>query len=505
MPDLLLGVDIGTSGVKVGVLAPDGRLLGLGRAPHANDAPQPGWVECPTQRWWDGFLASLRQACDQAGVAPSDITAVGVSVLFPCIVPLGPDGRELYPAILYCDRRSMAQVEAIERAVPREEYEATIGNVLVPGTCAATSLAWLRDCQPEAYRRAKAFGFANTAFTARLTGQFCADPTMVALSGLVDIRDPWQWNTALAERLGLDADRLPRIAGPDEVVGTVTRQAAEETGLAEGTPVVCGCGDVPASALGCGAEEPGTVVYVAGSTDCVAAPKRAPTDDRRWVNSAYVPRGLWLPIGTATSSGVSIEWFLREFLGKEGSEGLRELTELAERAPLGSGGLLYLPYLQGERTPLWDPRARGAFFGLTSETGRAELARAVLEGTAFALRGIMDCLEEVLGASVEEIRAVGGGTRNPLWNQIKADVLRKRLAILEFQETSALGAALLAGLGAGLYRDFAEATAVARSCNSARPIEPDAGRAERYERLYRLFARLYPATREIAHALGPAN
>jgi len=502
MAELLLGLDIGTSGVKVGVVAPDGRLLGLGRAPHANDSPQPGWVECPTERWWNGVLVSLRQACDQAGVAPTDIAAVGVSVLFPCIVPLDERGRGLYPAILYCDRRSLAQVEAIERAVAREDYEATIGNVLVPGTCAATSIAWLRDCQPESYRRARVFGFANTAITARLTGEFCADPTMVALSGLVDIRDPWQWNTALCERLGLDADRLPRIAAANAVVGTVTRQAADQTGLREGTPVVCGCGDVPASAVGCGAEEPGTVIYVAGSTDCVAAPKASPTPDRRWVNSAYVPPGLWLPIGTATSSGVSIEWFVREFLQNEGTEGLRELTELAQGAPLGSGGLLYLPYLQGERTPLWDPKARGSFFGLTAETSRPDLARAVLEGTAFALRGIIDCLEEVLGTSVEEIRAVGGGTRNPLWNQIKADVLGKRLAVLEFQETSALGAALLAGMGAGIYEDFAQATALARSCNSARRVEPDPERAERYDQLYRFFTGLYPATRDIAHALG---
>jgi len=472
MAELLLGLDIGTSGVKVGVVAPDGRLLGLGRAPHANDSPQPGWVECPTERWWNGVLASLRQACEEAGVAPADIAAVGVSVLFPCIVPLDERGRDLYPAIrplpLHCAARRTRP-----RTLPRHPLLRPQEPRSGRGNRAGGPARGLRghDRQRPRSRNLRGheqvFGFANTAITARLTGEFCADPTMVALSGLVDIRDPWRWNVALCERLGLDADRLPRIAAANAVVGTVTRQAADQTGLREGTPVVCGCGDVPASAVGCGAEEPGTVIYVAGSTDCVAAPKASPTPDRRWVNSAYVPP-----------------------------------TELAGSAPLGSGGLLYLPYLQGERTPLWDPKARGSFFGLTAETSRPHLARAVLEGTAFALRGIIDCLEEVLGTSVQEIRAVGGGTRNPLWNQIKADVLRKRLAVLEFQETSALGAALLAGMGAGIYEDFAQATALARSCNRAALVEPHPERAERYDQLYRFFTGLYPATRVIAHALG---
>jgi xylulokinase len=447
-------------------------------------------------------VASLRQACEQAGVSPADIRAVGVSVLFPCIVPLDAAGRSPYPAVLYCDRRSQAEADAIAGLIAREEYEARIGNTLVPGTCAATSLLWLREHQPAAWRRAHAFGFANTAITARLTGEFCTDPTQVALSGLVDIRDPWRWDEALCERLGVDARRLPRIAGADEVVGTVTRPAAEETGLRPGTPVVCGCGDVPASALGAGAADAATVIYVAGSTDCVAVPTLAPTADRRWVNSAYIPRGLWLPIGTTTSSGVSVEWFLRELLGSPGGEGLAAMTALAEQAPLGSHGLLFLPYLQGERTPLWDPRARGCFFGLSATTSRADLARAVLEGTAFALRQVVECLEGVTSAPVAEIRAVGGGTRNALWNQIKADVLRRRLAVLEYQETSALGAALLAARGVGLHATFAAAAEAARSCNGARRVEPEPSRSDAYEELYGQFARLYPATREVAHALS---
>jgi xylulokinase len=427
-----------------------------------------------------------------------------VSVLFPCVVPLDIEARALSPAILYCDRRSLAEVAAIEQAIPRGEYEGIIGNVLVPGTCAATSLLWLRGHRAEAWRAAHRFGFANTAITARLTGEFCTDPTQAAVSGLADIRDPWRWNEALCERLGVDAARLPRVAGAAEVIGTVTPLAARETGLGAGTPVVCGCGDVPASALGAGAADPATVVYVAGSTDCVAAPTTAPTLDRRWVNSAYIPRGMWLPIGTTTSSGVSVEWFVRELLGATGGGGFEEMSALAQRAPLGSNRLIFLPYLQGERTPIWDPRARGSFFGLSATTTRADLARSVLEGTAFALRQVIESLESVVGRPVAEIRAVGGGTRNPLWNQIKADVLRKRLAVLEFQETSSLGAALLAALGVGLHGSFAAVAAAAAGSTRASLVEPTAERSDAYDELYAHFARLYPATRELAHALSTA-
>ena len=502
MADLLLGLDIGTSGVKVGIADGEGHLLGLGRASHENETPEPGWVQCDAEVWWQGVLASLRQACDEAGVKPDAIAAVGVSVLFPCIVPLDADGRGLYPALLYCDRRSFAQAEAIARTIPRDDYEATIGNVLVPGTCAATSLAWLRDEQPELCRQAHCFGFSNTAVTARLTGEFCADPAMVALSGLVDIRDPWRWNTGLCEKLGIDASRLPRVVGAAEVMGELTRAAAEETGLRPGTPVVCGTGDVPCSALGVGATSSSSVVYVAGSTDCVAVPIQRPTPDRRWVNAAYVPRGMWLAIGTTTSSGVSVEWFVRELLASSGSDGLRRMTELAESSTPGSGRVVYLPYLQGERTPIWDPAARGCFFGLSSTTTRGDLARAVLEGTAFGLKQVIDSLEEVAGGPVAEIRTVGGGTKNTLWNQMKADVLRKPLAVLEFQETSSLGAALLAGLGVGLYDSLEAAAEVARSANSTRLVEPDERRAAQYDEFIEIFAALYPATRTLAHRLA---
>jgi len=499
MGRLLLGLDVGTSGVKAGVFDLEGRLRGLGRSSHENDTPQPGWVQCDPETWWAGCLDALGQACAEAGAATADISAVGVSTQFPVLVAMDEAGRAVHPAILYCDRRSIRQMEAIDRAVPRDEFERFYGNVLTPGTCAVTSLVWLRDEEPKAYGKAHCFGFANTFVTRRLTGRFAADPSMASLSGMVEVNDPWQWAGEFCDRLGVDASRLPAIVGADRIVGGVSEAAAAQTGLAAGTPVVCGCGDVVASAVGVGAVDASTLVCVAGSTDCFAMPMSAPTEDRRWLNTAYVPRGAWIAIGTMTSTGVSVEWFTRELLAGGGAE---RMTELAADSAPGAGGVIYLPYLQGERSPIWDASARGMFFGLSTETALGDLARSVFEGTAFGLRQVLESLEEMIGRQVGEIRLVGGATRNAFWNQVKSDVLQKPLAILEFQETSSLGAALLAGVGAGFYDSFEAAAAVARSSCRVEVVEPNARMAQDYGRLYDVYCRLYPATRDLAHRMA---
>jgi len=502
MSELLLGIDVGTSAVKSGVFDLGGQLLGIGRSPYRTSSPRAGWAECDPQLWWRGFIESLAEACDKAGVSAAEIGAIGVGVLYPAVAPLDANGQALCPAILYCDQRSLGQVRTIESKIPRQEYQSIIGNTLVPGTCAATSMMWFRDERPAEFASAKALGFANTYITSRLTGNFCVDPSMAALSGLADINDPWRWSARLCEVLEIEMAKLPRIAGSAEVIGQVTSPAAAQTHLKAGTAVVCGCGDVPASALGAGAALPGTVVYIAGSTDCLSVPMRRPTSDRRWVNSAYVPRGMWMGVGTTSSSGMSVEWFVREVLASSGAAGLGEMTKLAASSPPGANRLLYLPYLQGERTPVWDPLARGMFIGLTSATTRADVARSVLEGTSFALRQVIECLQSVLGEDVKEIRAVGGGTANELWNRIKASVMNKSFEVLTFQETGSLGAALLAGIGTSRYASLEEAAALARSVAGASLVEPDKKCLAIYEELFGIYSTLYPQTRDIAHALA---
>ncbi len=503
---LLLGIDIGTSGVKAGLFTEGGTLLGLGRASYEIASPRLGWSQCDPELWWRAFIHALREACTQAHVKPSDVGAVGAGVLFPAVMPLDTGGHALHPAILYNDQRSSAQVKQIDSALPRSIYQSYIGNMLMPGTCAVTSVLWLHDTYPELMTREGVWGWANTFINARLTGQVFTDPTMVALSGLADVHTPWRWSDDLCERFNINPDWLPPIAEPADVIGTLTQRAARETGLKAGIPVVCGAGDTAVSAVGAGVLTPGTVVYSAGSTDAVSVLRSQPTPDLRWINCAYVPKETWLSIGATTSSGGSIRWFARTILGytqtSDTQSTFQHMTKLAATSPLGSQGVLYLPYLLGERTPIWDPAARGVFMGLTMTTTRADLARAVFEGTAFSLRHVVESSEHAAGSIAEPIRAVGGGTHNPLWNQIKADVVQKSFLILDCQETVVFGAALLAGLGAGVYETFEDATHIAKQATGGHLVVPDPVKAQGYDNLFRLYKRVYPANKDIIHTLS---
>ncbi len=500
---LLLGIDLGTSGVKVGIYKPEGALIGIGRSsPYTLSSPKPGWVESDPELWWQGIVEAIHVALCEAGVKGDAIGGIGLSVFYPSVVLIDSQGKSMYPAIPYCDQRSIRQVKEILSLISRDEYQKIVGNVLVPGTCAVTSMMWLRDEEPDIYKKAEVLGFGNTYITGRLTGSYYTDSTMASLTGLADINNLFQWSENLCQKLSIDKSRLPGISGPSEVIGGVSKAASDETGIKEGTPVVCGCGDAVASAFGAGALEEGTLVYIAGSTDCVTMPLARPTNDRRWINSGFVRKEFWLGIGTMTSSGASIDWFSREFFDDQGTESIERMTDFAASSKPGANGILYLPYLQGERTPVWDPLARGVFIGLSSTTTRKELARAVFEGTALGLRDVIMSLEEIRGRPVREIRAVGGGTQNDLWNQIKADVLQKPLDVLDFQETGSLGAALLAGIGTNIYSSPQEASSVARKMTKTNRVEPNSALKEVYDELFSIYRKIYPQTREILHSLA---
>lgn len=498
---MLLGIDLGTSGVKAGLFDRAGKLLGLGRGSGYRFAsPRPGWAECDARDWWPAIVEAVRAALGSVGGGRAAVEGVGLATFFPTIIPMGDDGRPLRPGILYNDQRSGAQVAAIARATARDRYERIIGNRLASGNTGVASIHWVRDNEPEVYAATAVMGLANTVVHRRLTGNSVTDWTSASLTGLIDIRDPARWDEGLCAALGIRGAVLPRIVGPLEPAGSLASDAAAELGLPDGIPVICGGGDTVASAFGCGILEPGDLMYSSGTTDTFSMVLPRPTDDRRWINVGYVRRDAWFGIGSNTSGGLSVEWFCREVLGCEGARGVAEAMRLAETAP--SGRLVYLPYLQGERTPIWDPRARGLFLGLTGATTRGEMARAVLEGAAFSVRHILECLEEVTGERVESVPAVGGGTRSPLWNRIKADVLGRPLEVLRFEETAALGAAAMAGVGSGVYASAQEAVGVVRRAQQRDRIEPDADRCRAYDRLFRVYCDAYERTRDLMHTLA---
>ncbi len=500
---MLLGIDLGTSGVKAGLFDHAGTLLGLGRGSGYRFAsPRPGWAECDAAGWWPAIVEAVRAALEAAGGARvgAEVEGAGLSTFFPTIIPMAGDGRPLRPGLLYSDLRSSAQVRAITRLIPLDNYERTIGNRLACGNTGVSSIHWIRDNEPEIFREAAVMGFTNTVAMHRLTGRTVTDWSSASLSGLVDINDPTRWSESLCARLDVAVDRLPRIVGPLEPAGTLTPAAAAELGLASGIPVVCGAGDTVASALGTGILEPGEVFYSSGSTDTLSLVLEAPADDRRWINVGYVQPNRWFGIGSNAAGGLSLDWFCRQVLGRQDAQGIEEAMRAAGAAP--SGGLVYLPYLQGERVPIWDPRARGLFLGLTAATTRAEMTLAVLEGAAFSVRHILECLEEMTGERVGSLPAVGGGTRSALWNRIKADVLQRPLEVLRFQETAALGAAVMAGIGAGVHPSAEAAVETVRRSQQRDRVEPDPQRSRAYDRLYRVYRDCYERTRDLMHALG---
>lgn len=500
---MLLGIDLGTSGVKAGLFDRTGRLLGLGRGTgYRARSPRPGWAECDAGDWWTAIVPAVRAALAAAdrGGGGAAVEGIGLSTFFPTLIPMAGDGRPLGPGILYCDQRSREQARAIERLVPRRRYERITGNRLAVGNTSVTSIHWLRDNEPDLYAGAHVLAFANTVVVRRLTGETATDWTTASLSGLVDVRDPSRWDAALCTRLGVPGGKLPRILGPSQPAGRLTASAAADLGLPNGIPVVCGAGDTVASAFGAGLAEPGGLLYSAGTTDNLSIVLPRPGRDRDWMNVGHVRRGRWLCIGANTSGGLSLDWFAREVTGCEGAPGVEETLQLAADAP--SGSLVFLPYLQGERTPVWDPRARGLFLGLTAATTRGEMARAVLEGAAFSVRHMLESLEGMTGSRVASLPAVGGGTRSPLWNRIKADVLQRPLDVLRFQETAALGAALMAGIGSGVYGSESDAVEAVAGVRTTERIEPDRDRAAAYERLYRVYREAYGRTRELGYLLG---
>ena len=500
MNTLLLGIDIGTSGIKLGLVDHDARVLATATSPYHVAQPQPGWAEMEPRAWIEGIRAAIPLACDRAGVSPEHIDALGFSAMYPVLVPMGEDLEPLHPGILYCDQRSIAQAETLRQRLPRDRFLALTGNVITPGTCSLTSLVWLREERPEVFRRARYFAHAAGFVAGMLTGRVVTDWVTASLSGVFETGGGYRWSEEICQAAEVPLDRLPELAAPTDCVGALRAEAARELGLRPGIPVAAGAGDTACSALGLGMVQPGEGCVTCGTTDNLTACGDRPTFDPRFANCCHVERDRWLFIATMSNTGAALEWFRTNFastLADGDGDDYARLFAAAERVPPGAGGVVCLPYWQGERSPVWDPKARAAFLGMGRGTTPAHLLRALLEGVAFALRQNTDAIEE-LGLAPDHLLLTGGTTKSSVWNQIRADVLGRPLHRVTDAETTLVGAALLAGVAAGLWPTVAEAAAVARCAATYEIVTPSPAAAE-YDRLYPLYAQLYPALRDWLH------
>jgi xylulokinase len=502
-----MGIDVGTTGTRAVIVRPDGGVVGAATGGHQPMAmPRPGWAEQDPEDWWQAAILAVRGALERAGLPGSEIAAVGFSGQMHGVVLLDQTYGVLRPSLIWCDQRSQPQCDWITSQVGAERLIQLVSNPALTGF-SAPKLLWVREHEPQIFERAAHFLLPKDFVRFRMTGEFATDVSDASGTLLFDVTRR-RWSQEMLSALSLDASLLPRAYESPEITGQITRETALVTGLEAGTPVVAGAGDQAASAVGNGIVLPGRTSATLGTSGVIFAYTEAPKLDPRGRIHTFchaVP-GKWHVMGVTQGAGLSLRWFRENFGASEawyaervGVDAYELITRQAEQAPPGSDGLLFLPYLMGERTPHLDAEARGMWFGLTAAHTRAHLIRSVLEGVAFSLRDSLEIFQE-LEIPVEKIYASGGGSRSFLWRQIQADIYRRPLITLRTSEGSAFGAALVAGVGAKIYSSVEESAREAIQVSER--MLPRRENEAVYDRLYEVYRHLYPAMREWMHQLA---
>lgn len=491
-----LGIDVSTTATKALLIDDSGAVVAVAASSYGFETPRPLWSEQDPALWWDGACRSIRAVLAEAGVAPGAVQAMGLTGQMHGLVLLDERGAVLRPAILWNDQRTGAQCEEIRRRFGRERLIALTGNEALAGFT-APKILWVRQHEPDIYARTRHILLPKDYVRYRLTGDFATDKAGAAGTLLFDLaaRD---WSPELLAALEIDRALLPPTFEGPAVTGAVTSAAAEATGLLPGTPVVAGGGDQAAQAVGVGAIAEGIVAVTLGTSGVVFASTNRPLvePEGRLHAFCHALPGRWHLMGVMLSAAGSLRWY-RDTLAP--GVDYPDLDAEAAAVPPGSEGLLFLPYLTGERTPHPDPYARGAFAGLTVRHTRGHLTRAVLEGVAFGLRDSFTLLQEAGLSPARQVRLSGGGARSPLWRQVLADVLGVELVTTTAAEGAAYGAALLAATGAGRFPDVP--AAVAAAVTPGEIVTPGPAAAA-YDALYPHYRALYPALKEQFAALS---
>jgi xylulokinase len=497
MKNHILAHDLGTTGNKATLYNQEGRLVGSAFHAYNTEYAQTRWAEQNPEDWWQAVCASTHSLLEQTTIPRTDIACTVFSGQMMGCVPLDKNARPLREAIIWADQRSVDQEKWVgERVSPQEVYRIT-GHRL-SASYSLCKMLWLRDHQPEIYHSTYKFVHAKDSIVARMTGAFVTDPSDASGMNLYDL-EKGQWSERIVDAVGLEADQLPEIRRSIDVVGEVLPNVADEIGVASGTPVIIGGGDGPCAAAGAGVVREGTAYNYIGSSSWIALASPRPLYDPECKNFTFghIIPDMFMPTGTMQAAGASYQWMRDQLCSAEifdaqitGGSPYELMNAQAAKSPAGANGLIYLPYLMGERSPRWNPKARGAFIGLTIRHTRADMIRAVLEGVTMNLRVILDTFR-AQGVQIEAMRVIGGGARGRFWNQMMADIYGMpvyRLAILE--EATSMGAALAGGVGIGLFPDFA---ASEKMNQVAEIFHPDPVALRVYEQVYPIFEASYQA------------
>lgn len=488
MSSYLIGVDLGTSACKTVIFSLEGRKVSESQREYPVYHPQPTWAEQKPMDWWNAVVETIRESLKKAGVKNKEVAGLAVDSQREAVVPIGRKGEELYNSIIWLDNRTRSQAEKI-RGLIDEERVLSITGVVIDPIYSASKILWLKEKAPKVFEEATCFLCAKDYIVYKLSGEFITDYSMASRTMLFDVRKR-VWSEEMCSSIGIPVEKLPAAKDSSVVVGEVTSEAAAETGLPEGLPIVNGGGDRPCECLGAGVTEKGYVNIGTGTGSVFEVPLDEPAIDVKGrVNCCcHVIPNMWEYEIIIATTGASLRWF-RDTFGQEekieaqefGRDPYDLLTEEASKVALGSDGLFFYPYLTGSFFPKFDEKARGTYYGISLSHGKAHFIRAILEGIAFQYLEAFSMLRE-LNIKVEELSMVGGETKSELWNQIKADVLRIKIRVPEVDNAAALGAALLAGTGTGQYSSLKKA--VESAVRLRKVYVPDEDKHKAYRRIY---------------------
>ena len=504
MNALLVGIDVGTTSLKSVLFDAQGRVLAAASQEYPTLYPQPNWAEQDPDAWWRATCATLQQLFAGTRYGAGRVAAVGISCQAPSLVAVDRNGRPLAPALIWMDRRSEPECAWLRDQVGQAAITQTNGGRIDPYYMVPKWL-WVKANRPEQYRATHQALQANGYIVHKLCGVYSMDLSHGPLTLAFDSRKG-DWSDTLLDAMGLDRAKLPPIYPCSAVVGQVSRAAALACGLAPGTPVVAGMADGTAASLEAGLVNVGDAVEMTGQSTVLLI-----CSDQPYLGDALIPLGHAVPgrhlvVGALVASGGALRWFRdqlgeaeRDAAAQQGIDPFDLLTEAAAASPPGANRLLFLPYLYGERSPIWDSDARGVLMGLTLATQKRDLVRAILEGTAYGLRHNVEAAAQA-GFALTSLACVGGGARSALWNQIKADVLKRPVRLPRAAIGAPLGDAIVAAVAAGLYPTVE--AAVAQMVEPGVDYAPNLELAARYDALYQVYVSLYPALKDSFHALA---